>query len=165
MSELRLQGACDSEGQRGRSGMRTDSPERRPRQMRPGDGGARGDRSRERFPAWASGTRGKKEGKSLKCFSTSHFLENPSRVAAAGSSLWCLRKQGSGWEGQAEPRAQATWPAPNPACQDITVPGLTGLWLQAILGPLGSSVQLCLASRPHGAALPPPTEGPSVMVT
>ena len=66
-------------------------------------------------------------------------------MAAAGSRLWCLRNQGSGWEGQVEPGAQATQPAPTLACQGTTVPGLTGLWLQAILSSVKSSIQLRLA--------------------
>lgn len=108
--------------------------------------------SRESFPAGASSRRGKKEGKSLKCFSTSRFLENPSRVAAAGNRPRCLRKQGSGWEGP------ATQPAPTPACQDIAVPGLLAV-APGRPRRMRSSSQLCLAQQP------PHAEGPTITVT
>lgn len=91
----------------------------------------------------------KERRKIPKMFSTSHFLENPSRVAAAGNRPWCLRNQGSGWAGRVKLSVQATQPASTPARQDIAVPGLTGPWLQAILGPVKSSIQLCVAQQPH----------------
>lgn len=97
--------------------------------------------SRESFPAWASSRKGKKEGKSLKCF--------PHPIFWKIHHEWCLRNQGSGWEGQVKLGIQATQPAPILAHQDIALSGLTGLCLQAILSPVKSSIQLCLAQQPR----------------
>lgn len=76
--------------------------------------------ARESFPARASSKRGKKEGKSLKCFSTSCFLINPSCVAAVGSCLWCLRNQSRGGR-QVTFGVPATQPALTPACWDTAI--------------------------------------------